>query len=274
MRVLAAVPFVLGLTPCDGSWKHQPARKSKLLGEPHVPPRAVQGEFGERASTSLIFGNMANVCLVTSAALARERTQASSHDVASRTGRTGAGNTLLPLGLLCRSVADTTSRFVGVEQANGGINCDYVEIRSIVEDIGEGGDLPNYRLSARDDDDGPTFRGTVDPSDKNHLPPTVNRRKLLASMQSTANRRVRVAERGGVDRWCALSSRRSVCDVRRSLRTEFKTNVKSEAEGVRNARKQRRTCAGEIECMKITPTCTDSLDGPGNLVSAGRLCRC
>jgi hypothetical protein len=39
--------------------------------------------------------------------------------------------------LPCRSVTDTTADLVGVQQANGDINRNDVEIRSAVEDIGE-----------------------------------------------------------------------------------------------------------------------------------------
>jgi hypothetical protein len=70
----------------------------------------------------------------------------------------------------------------------------------------------------------------------------------------------RVAERGGEDQRSALSPRTSVCDVRGNLRTPFKT---SEPEGVRNAKNQIRTGAGEIGRTKITPTFRTLLDGLG-----------
>jgi hypothetical protein len=65
-------------------------------------------------------------------------------------------------------------------------------------------------------------------------------------------------ERDGEGRRYAPSPRTSVCDVSGDLKTPFKTNVKLEPEGVRNAKNQLRTGAKKIECMKITPTSTDS----------------
>ena len=56
------------------------------------------GRDCKRSSASLILGKMAKVCLLIPfpiGALARERAHASSHETAARTGRTGAGKTLL-----------------------------------------------------------------------------------------------------------------------------------------------------------------------------------
>jgi hypothetical protein len=60
---------------------------------------------------------------------------------------------------------------------------------------------------------------------------------------------------------------RAVRDVLENLKTDFKTDVKSEPEGVRNAKNQLRTGAGEIDRVKIGPTFKTPLDGSDNLMS-------
>jgi hypothetical protein len=60
---------------------------------------------------------------------------------------------------------------------------------------------------------------------------------------------------------------RAVRDVLENLKTDFKTNAESEPEGVRNARNQRRTGAGEIGRMKMTPTFKTPLDRLAKLMS-------
>jgi hypothetical protein len=54
---------------------------------------------------------------------------------------------------------------------------------------------------------------------------------------------------------------------RENLRTAFKTDMKSEPEGVRNEKNQLKTGAGEIAWVKITPIFETLLNGPAKLMS-------
>ena len=65
----------------------------------------------------------------------------------------------------CRSVTGTPSNLIGVEQTDGDINRNNVEIRTTVEDRRQGGHFPNDQSACLHDDDSPTARGAVDASD-------------------------------------------------------------------------------------------------------------
>jgi hypothetical protein len=82
--------------------------------------------------------------------------------------------------------------------------------------------------------------------------------KIVASLQSTADSIAKAGEKVGGKR---ISPWASDSDVRRNLQTSFQTNVKAEPEGVKNARNELRTGAGEIGRVKVTPTFGTEFDG-------------